>query len=132
MALHLGVEIAVQRAAELTAQAASAWELSALLAEVDHGVPVGRHACYHCQRRTSCPNVAQQLPEAITVPRVREEIRNDAVIVEIMRLLRAGERPPLNDKRFTPKGHLEIEIDQQENPRISLQKKKERKTSKKK
>ena len=46
--------------------------------------------------------VAQQLPEAITVPRVREEIRNDAVIVEIMRLLRAGERPPLNDKRFTP------------------------------
>ena len=46
--------------------------------------------------------VAQQLPEAITVPRVREEIRNDAVIVEVMRLLRAGERPPLNDKRFTP------------------------------
>ena len=46
--------------------------------------------------------VAQQLPEAITVPRVREEIRNDAVIVEVMKLLRAGERPPLNDKRFTP------------------------------
>ena len=46
--------------------------------------------------------VAQMLPEAITVPRVREEIKNDTAISEVMGLLRAGVRSCPPDKGLAP------------------------------
>ena len=46
--------------------------------------------------------VAQMLPEAITVPRVRVEINNDAAILEVIRLLRAGVRSCPSDRHLAP------------------------------
>ena len=46
--------------------------------------------------------VAQMLPEAITVPRVREEIKNDTAISKVMGLLRAGVRSCPPDKGLAP------------------------------
>ena len=46
--------------------------------------------------------VAKKLPEAITVPRIREEIKNDAALVEVMKLLRSGVKNCPADKRLVP------------------------------
>ena len=47
-------------------------------------------------------HLAKKLPEAITVPRVREEIKNDAALVEVMKLLRSGVRNCPADRRHVP------------------------------
>ena len=46
--------------------------------------------------------VAQKLPEAITVPRVREEIKKDTVVSEVMSLLRAGVKTCPSKKSLAP------------------------------
>ena len=46
--------------------------------------------------------VAQKLPEAVTVPRVREEIKHDAAIVEVMKLIRSGVKHCPADSLLAP------------------------------
>ena len=70
--------------------------------------PLPYNLCSKAERESFCDIqnhlflVANKLPEAITVPRVRDALKSDAVISKVMNLLRAGVRRCPEERHLAP------------------------------